>query len=510
MMLMNEPRAAVDLDANGTADALARSQEMLVAAEVQQVRLVAHWADLHHTTTRDVSAHVLAGMEQEVSLGGAGTPRVREFAAAELGVLLGTTTTAAQSLLRDLLDLRHRHPRLWDAVQSGQARFWQARQIARIVHQAGLDLDQARHVDGRTAPRLGMVPWGRMIGLVEAAVVEADPERAETRRLEKAMERFVRSGQSTEHGTKTLYARVEAGHAIGFLAMCDRIAQILRADGDDAPMEVLRSEAIGWLGNPLRAAALLAQAERVVRNEGCVTQPSGQTADGPDDDRPIREGDVHPADNDADEPVPPSTPVLRMDADVDLAALLPASTLFVHLSLEQFLRRDRGAASVEGLGPVTIEHAVDLLLHTRVSIKPVIDLHETWSVDCYQVPPRIREHVRLRYPVEVFPHGTLASRRADHDHVVPYRPGATSQTSTDNIAPLARHHHRVKTHGRGWVHRQPVPGVHYWRTPHGHWARVDHRGTQNLGRHLSSADRTLIDDGADPLEHAFAAAITAA
>ena len=34
------------LDANSTADALAASQESLVAAEVEQVRLVAHWADV--------------------------------------------------------------------------------------------------------------------------------------------------------------------------------------------------------------------------------------------------------------------------------------------------------------------------------------------------------------------------------------------------------------------------------------------------------------------------------
>jgi hypothetical protein len=43
--------------------------------------------------------------------------------------------------------------------------------------------------------------------------------------------------------------------------MCDRIAQILRAGGDDDPMDVLRSKALGWLGTPLRAAALLQGAE---------------------------------------------------------------------------------------------------------------------------------------------------------------------------------------------------------------------------------------------------------
>jgi hypothetical protein len=159
---------------------------------------------------------------------------------------------------------------------------------------------------------------------------------------------------------------------------------------------------------------------------------------------------------------------------------------------------------------MTVEHAVELLLHHRVTVTPVVDLHETWAVDGYQTPPRIREQM-VRYPVEVFPHGTLRSRSADSDHVVPYDPGGPpGQTGTTNLAPLARGHHRVKTHGRGWVHRQPVVGVHYWRTPHGHWARVDHHGTRLLGPHLPTPDRILLDETVTPPERAFAALLAAA
>ena len=67
---------------------------------------------------------MLAGTEQEVCLGGDGTPQVREFAATgKLGVLLGMTTHAARALMRDVLDLRHRRPLLWVAVREGRARF---------------------------------------------------------------------------------------------------------------------------------------------------------------------------------------------------------------------------------------------------------------------------------------------------------------------------------------------------------------------------------------------------
>lgn len=609
------------LDGNAAADALARSVTAIAAAEVAQVELVAHWADLHDPDTRadlsgsDLPGEVLAGLERRVRPGGDGTPRVTEFAATELGVLLGVTTTTAQGLLRDVLDLRHRHPQLWTAVRAGRARFWQARQVTRMTHTAGLDRTAARHVDDRTAPHLGSVPWGRMLGLVEAAVIEADPEAAETRRLEKAMERFVRTGQSTEHGTSTLYARVEAGHAIVFFAICDRIAQILADLGDPDPIEVLRSKAIGWLGTPLRAAALLHQAENRAQAQAQAQANATMSADAADeasepaattepskpsepsvplsdswsapsehtDNAPppaasvrgyanaaedgvldiasrgastpavppgcppgsppgsspvggrghedrrdndeqeslrLRQGDLHPADNDADDrdhtctcseaDGAESLHRLVIKPGVDLDAFLPASTLYVHMSLEQFHRHHRGAVRAEGLGPVTVEHAVELLLHTRVTVKPVIDLHQHWAVDGYQVPPRIREHTQLRYPVEVFPHGTLPARRADADHVLPYQPGKTAgQTSTTNTALLARGHHRVKTHGRGWIHRQPVPGIHYWRTPQGHWTRVDHHGTHTLGRHLDATDTTMLDEHphASRHEHALATLI---
>lgn len=466
------------LDGRATVDALARTRDAILAAEIEQVELVAHWADLRSEDADAALPHdgsALPGLERSVRPGADGTPAVREFAAAELGVVLGTTTTAAQALLRDVLDLRHRHPGLWQSVRSGQARFWQARQVARHTHAAGLDRDQARWVDARTSPRLGLVSWGRMLGLVEADVVAADPETAEQRRLSAQTDRFVRTGRSTDHGVSTIYARADAGDAHFFVSMCDRVARVLALRGDDDTLDVRRSRALGILATPARAVALLQRDEL------------------------------------ADEAISGGTPVVTIDPTVPPERFAPPATLYVHLTLAQFLRSTTGAAHVEGVGAVTVEGAVDLLHHARVTVRPVLDLHEHWAVDRYRPPQLMREHVVLATPFEVFPFGTLDSRRADKDHVVPYDPGGPpGQTSTTNLAPLSRQHHRLKTHGLGWVHRQPVPGVHYWRTPHGHWSRVDHRGTHLLGRHLTVVDRVLLADGGSPLERAIAAHVLAA
>ena len=74
-----------------------------------------------------------------------------------------------------------------------------------------------------------------------------------------------------------------------------------------------------------------------------------------------------------------------------------------------------------------------------------------------------------------------------------------------NLGKLTRFEHRTKTHGPGWQHRQPEPGVHVWRTPHGYRFRVDGTGTHHLGRGLDKLDHPRA--ARTPLERAFAAVL---
>ena len=48
------------------------------------------------------------------------------------------------------------------------------------------------------------------------------------------------------------------------------------------------------------------------------------------------------------------------------------------------------------------------------------------------------------------------------------------------VAPLARFHHRVRTHGDLQV-RQPEAGTVVWRSPHGRIYLVNNSGTHPLG-----------------------------
>jgi hypothetical protein len=150
--------------------------------------------------------------------------------------------------------------------------------------------------------------------------------------------------------------------------------------------------------------------------------------------------------------------------------------LYVHLTDETLLAGS-GCLRVEGFGPVYAQLA-ELVGHDRITIQPVIDLHDQINVNAYEIPTRLRERIKLTYPVEQVPYGPgETTNRTDIDHVVPYDPaGPKGQTSTANLRPLRRRSHRIKTFA-GWKSR-PVDGTGLeWTTRHGFRFRVDHTGT---------------------------------
>ncbi len=164
---------------------------------------------------------------------------------------------------------------------------------------------------------------------------------------------------------------------------------------------------------------------------------------------------------------------------------LAPATLYVHVARES-MQTGEGVARMEGVGPITIGQASEFLRHSHVTIKPVIDLDEDRPVDCYEVPDRLREQMHLRSPASAFPWSSATGRRMDLDHTKPYvssgsttdTTGPPGQTRVGNLGKLTRFEHRIKTHAKGWRHRQPEPGVHVWRTPTGYQFTVDHTGTR--------------------------------
>lgn len=107
-----------------------------------------------------------------------------EYCAVELGTLQRTGMVAARMLIADALDLRHRLPRLWRQVQTGQVHGWQARKVAHATHHQDLDADD--EVDRAVSGYLGMLPWPRFQKVFDAAILTADPAGAAAEREHRA------------------------------------------------------------------------------------------------------------------------------------------------------------------------------------------------------------------------------------------------------------------------------------------------------------------------------------
>src|SRR5688572_2303380 len=126
---MFEPPVVEVADTGALADLLDASVEEQLRHDAERVVLVAAWADHHPVVPGEGadpswSAHRRRSAAVVECYGAEGTPAVSEFAAAELGCLLRTTTGSAGRLLRDVLDLRHRMPAHYAAVITGRVELW--------------------------------------------------------------------------------------------------------------------------------------------------------------------------------------------------------------------------------------------------------------------------------------------------------------------------------------------------------------------------------------------------
>jgi Domain of unknown function (DUF222) len=467
------------VDAAGALAAVEANEAALVEHETRRLALAATWADLHPGDAVDPAG--LPGRERAIRPGGDGTPEIADFCLADLATALRASSGTAARLIADALDLRHRLPRTWAKAQAGQVPAYQARRVAFQTRK--LTRAQAGEIDARVAPKLGAVPYGRLLTLLEAFVYDADPEGADAEAEQQARDRFVRLGRTSEHGFRVLVGKIAAGDAAWGFALTTRLAEVLRRDGDPDTLDVRRSKAFGLLiTQPAEALALL--------NAHRDDDPDPQDEEPPDEEsrepEPAEQPEVA-AEGSRSEPVEEPARVVRIvPPPFDPSKARPRAVVYIHLS-KAALTAGRGVARVEDIGPVLMTRLRGLLGdRCQILLKPVIDLNDTPTpVDAYEIPDAIAEHVRLRQPVDVFPFAGGGTRRTDLDHSTPFlamdQGGPPGQTRIDNLGPLARYSHRVRTHGR-WRLRRPDPDSWLWRSPHGRLFLVNSTGTHPLGR----------------------------
>jgi len=371
-----------------------------------------------------------------------------------------------------------------------------------------LSLDAVGVVDAAVADAIGSESPARVLELTRAKVIEADPAAHAAAVEAEKRRRYVSLSRTDEHGLRLLIARVTAGDAAWLDAMLERVADVLTTrhaatapTGRPAPgRDELRSQALGWLARPAELLTLLLQAQHEADPEPTEPEPTEPeptepepTAPEPTAPEPTEPEPTAPDDEDVPSRAT-AFPADLLDAlrALDPAKLAPKATLYVHLhqaaltghptghTTGHTTGQPSGVARCEGLGPYALTQLSDLLGHTHLTVKPVIDLADQISVNAYEHPEHLKERVHLSRVGDYFPYATSTTRSADLDHLTPYQEGGPpGQTGTHNCGPLTRRHHRYKTH-HGFTARQTGPGTYVWATPHGHYLQVDHTGTHPL------------------------------
>lgn len=421
-----------ELDAQGALALATCLRATSDAAEARLLEVACHFADLHPVADGAAAGFVVPGMEQVVPLAGEGTPEVAEFAPAELGAALRITTAAAQSLIGEALELRHRLPRCWRRVQDFELPSWRARLVARQT--MGLSMEAADFVDRQVAPVAHKLTTYRATKVVDAALLRFDPEKAAETAVRSAERRGVRLWKGSVDGTVDLAVTCDAGDGMAFDRSLEDLAAALGRLGDEDSHEVRRSKEVGILADPHAALDLLA-------GGGGSATPQGAGSH---------------------------------------------SEVLLHVHVDgSSLDSGTGVARVEEVGTIVLGAVKRWLGEDRAdfTVVPVLDLTSEASVDAHEIPVRMAEAERTRTPYCVFPWCNRPARECDLDHTVAYQDpdegGPPGQTAPDNLGPLCRRHHRLKTHGR-WRLDQPENGVFIWTSPHGAQYRVDGSGTTIL------------------------------
>ncbi len=431
-------------------------------AEVHDLLVVAHWADLHSDLPVEDPDKPAYARERMIQPGGDGTPAMREFALTELAWAKEIHHATLRAQVADILDLRHRLPLTFEVMLGLDCEPWIARKVATITRH--LEHDRVGLVDRAVAKAISGESPAALLELARAKTIEADPEHEAGRLEVERRRRYVALSRADASGYRNVIARVTDGDAVWIDAMVDRVADILAlTHGHDHNRDELRSLAMGWLVRPADLLQLL-----VSHTTPASDDPREQ--DDPEDPAPAWTPD-HTAET-----------LARLAAlsPRQLAALRPRAVAHVHLT-DEALRTRRGVARVEGLGPHLVERLAELLGHADVRLQPVRDLNGRIRLDQYEHPEALKDHTWHLAGGDAFPYAPHGNRAAvDHDHPTPYAmDGPPGQTGSHNSAPLRRTHHRWKTFG-GYRCRQAGPGRYLWATPHGHYYLRDHTGTHRL------------------------------
>jgi hypothetical protein len=441
-----------DLDASEVLSVVVARRRAADRAEADLLAAVVHFVDLHPVTDDLPTTGLLppgAVGPPGVPVAGEGTPEIAEHAVEELGAALGVPYRAALRLVGDAVELCFRLPRLWALVQNGRLQAWKARRVAQatllVSREVAGFVDRHLAVDAaRNRVPVNVNP------VVHEALLRCDPDTAVGREEAALAHRDVQfdySWSTDTAATAAMTATLDMLDAIDLDNALTEMAASMRHLGDTDPLGVRRSHALGMLASP----------QRVLDVFGTDTHPDPTPAPAPG---PAAESALGPR--------------LGAPGDVERPTGRVSTTLYVHVTTDDLASatEDRPAdGRVETLGAASMQLLKMWLERLgRVTVRPVLDISRSDAVDAHDPPGWMRELVEFRDGHCVFPGCRTDARACDLDHIQPYVPvddgGPPGQTSPENLAPLCRRHHRLKTF-TAWGYHRTQAGDYTWTSPRG-------------------------------------------
>jgi Domain of unknown function (DUF222) len=440
----------------------------------------------------------------------------REYVADELAAALTLTGRAAQEE-RDLAwQLANVLPATLAALAEGQIDLARAKVIADGT--AELDPDHAAAVEAAVLPKASGQTTGQLRAAVAKAVLTADPAAA-SRQREAAQARAHVSCWTGPSGTGHLEGHdLPSAQTLAADARLGQIATAWKAQGAQGGMDLLRAHA--YLGlllghDTTSPPASLLPSDHLTAHPAPTTdvgrlgsaRPGTTPAPTSDDGQPQVPAGLR-APSSGPHPGPGLYPesASHPDPGPEQGYGLPPVAAMINLTvpLTTLLRLSDNPGEAGGYGPVASDTA--RLLAGAAARHPATrwqftvtspDGHavgtgtarpmhrgavpaQGWTVtvipialgDCdhhqrepgYRPSPALARLIRARTTTCSFPGCRRPARQCDLDHSIAYEDGGP--TCPCNLAPLCRHHHRVKQ-AEGWSLIQPVPGVLVWLTPAG-------------------------------------------
>ncbi|WP_235734815.1 HNH endonuclease signature motif containing protein [Nocardioides alcanivorans] len=505
----HQPYEVSDLDGGTLLGFLAEDRVVELKMARKKLRLAYQWAIMHPPSPDKPKAVVgdetLFPTDCEQAISGDGTPDVALFAVEELAASAGISRGAGFALVADALDLVHRLPLLWAKVEALAVPGWNARRVALLTRK--LSYAAARWFDDHLAAT-GLTGWPTIEKWLAMAIAKFHPELIKDPTAPKGKADWGvwlhhphaghEEGAGGVAGTSELQAVGDSLDLTRFMDLLSAEAETMRRLGDTDTVNQRRAKAIGRLTDDTDQPALTYTT--LIDDDSSTDDSSTDGTDAGSASSAVAAAGGEPVLGNPvlgnpvlGEPVIGVKPGrlvtapgpfgrrrgLRVMAHVNLADLLALGLDPHELGLD-----GDGIASTDRLGQVLTTQLRDWITRhgSLASVTPVVDVNRTDAVDRHDPPEWMDTLVRLRDPHCVYPNCERSSWDADLDHIDPYLPpgegGPPGQTRPENLAPLCRRHHLMKTHGH-WRYRRTRDGTYIWTSQHGRTWLVTPQGTHD-------------------------------